>query len=183
MNLIMFSQQVRMARAILNWSIRELAANADLSPDTVIRAEKGDPSVKAAAWGALQITFETEGIEFIENGTILPHTDDFELAFAASPDMPRGIRRIYPEMRIAYVVSYDEQTTVHYDSHEAQQEIKRHLGENEISESNFSKDEKPKYVTYRSSNSDDTATLTYFRYDLPQKFEEHLKSKVLNKPV
>jgi len=91
----LFSKQVRMARAALNWTVRDLAEKADISPDTVIRAEKGDLLVKRSAWGAIQNALENAGIELFENGSVLLHTAMSVEGVKVSPDMPLGVRRIY----------------------------------------------------------------------------------------
>jgi len=57
-----------MARAALGWGVRELAAAAKVSIDTVARFERGD-ELKERTIEALQLTLEAAGIEFIdENG-------------------------------------------------------------------------------------------------------------------
>jgi transcriptional regulator with XRE-family HTH domain len=57
-----------MARAALKLGVRELAAMAEVSPNTVTRVEAG-ASANSATLGALQRALETAGIEFIaENG-------------------------------------------------------------------------------------------------------------------
>ena len=60
--------QVKMARAALGWSVRELAVKAEIAANTVSRYENG-----ADAYGdtllKMQRVFEDAGIEFIdENG-------------------------------------------------------------------------------------------------------------------
>jgi transcriptional regulator with XRE-family HTH domain len=57
-----------MARAALGLGVRELAAAAKVSIDTVARFERGE-ELKARTIEALQQTLETAGVEFIdENG-------------------------------------------------------------------------------------------------------------------
>jgi transcriptional regulator with XRE-family HTH domain len=57
-----------MARAALGLAVRELAAAAKVSTDTVARFERGE-DLKERTIEALQHTFEAAGIEFIdENG-------------------------------------------------------------------------------------------------------------------
>jgi transcriptional regulator with XRE-family HTH domain len=57
-----------MARAALGLGVRELAAAAKMSADTVARFERGE-DLKERTIEALQRTFEAAGIEFIdENG-------------------------------------------------------------------------------------------------------------------
>ncbi|WP_442967799.1 helix-turn-helix domain-containing protein [Rhizobium sp. GR12] len=62
------SIQCRMARAALGWGTRDLARNANVSPDTVARFERGE-NLKSTTVAALRAAFEAEGLEFIaENG-------------------------------------------------------------------------------------------------------------------
>ena len=55
--------QCRMARAALGWGVRELAAAAKVSTDTVARFERGD-ELKERTIDALQHALEAAGIEF-----------------------------------------------------------------------------------------------------------------------
>ncbi|WP_245411894.1 helix-turn-helix domain-containing protein [Phyllobacterium leguminum] len=60
--------QCRMARAALGWGTRDLARNANVSPDTVARFERGE-NLKSTTVAALRAAFEAAGIEFLpENG-------------------------------------------------------------------------------------------------------------------
>ncbi|WP_210282335.1 helix-turn-helix domain-containing protein [Mesorhizobium sp. RMAD-H1] len=64
----MNSIQCRMARAALGWGTRDLARNANVSPDTVARFERGE-ELKSTTVAALRTAFEAGGVEFIpENG-------------------------------------------------------------------------------------------------------------------
>ena len=66
--MIFLSVQCRMARAALGWGVRELAAEAKVSIDTVARFERGE-ELKTRTVEALQRTLEAAGVEFIdENG-------------------------------------------------------------------------------------------------------------------
>jgi transcriptional regulator with XRE-family HTH domain len=68
MVMIMSPVQCRMARAALGLGVRELAAAAKVSTDTVARFERGE-DLKERTIEALQRTFEAAGVEFIdENG-------------------------------------------------------------------------------------------------------------------
>jgi transcriptional regulator with XRE-family HTH domain len=68
MVMIMSPVQCRMARAALGLGVREVAAAAKVSTDTVARFERGE-DLKERTIEALQRTFEAAGIEFIdENG-------------------------------------------------------------------------------------------------------------------
>jgi transcriptional regulator with XRE-family HTH domain len=57
--------QCRMARAALGWGVRELAAAAKVSSDTVARFERGD-ELKERTIDALQRALEAAGIEFTD---------------------------------------------------------------------------------------------------------------------
>jgi DNA-binding XRE family transcriptional regulator len=60
--------QCKMARVALGWGTRELALNANVSPDTIARLERGE-QLKNSTIAAIRTVFEAAGIEFIpENG-------------------------------------------------------------------------------------------------------------------
>ena len=60
--------QCRMARSALGMGVRDLAAAAKVSADTVARFERGD-ELKERTVEALQHALEAAGVEFIdENG-------------------------------------------------------------------------------------------------------------------
>ena len=66
--MIFLPVQCRMARAALGFGVRELAAAAKVSIDTVARFERGE-ELKVRTIEALQRTLEGAGVEFIdENG-------------------------------------------------------------------------------------------------------------------
>jgi len=61
--MIFLPVQCRMARAALGLGVRELAASAKVSTDTVARFERGD-ELKERTIEALQRALETAGVEF-----------------------------------------------------------------------------------------------------------------------
>ena len=63
--MILLPVQSRMARAALGLGVRELAAAAKVSNDTVTRFERGD-ELKERTIEALQRVLEAAGIEFID---------------------------------------------------------------------------------------------------------------------
>jgi transcriptional regulator with XRE-family HTH domain len=66
--MIILPIQSRMARAALGWGVRELAASAKVSVDTVARFERGE-ELKERTIEAIHRALEAEGIVFInENG-------------------------------------------------------------------------------------------------------------------
>ena len=66
--MILLPVQCRMARAALGFGVRELAAAAKVSIDTVARFERG-AELKERTIEALQRALEAAGVEFIrENG-------------------------------------------------------------------------------------------------------------------
>jgi transcriptional regulator with XRE-family HTH domain len=66
--MIFLPVQCRMARAALGLGVRELAASAKVSIDTVARFERGD-ELKERTIEALKRALEGAGVEFIdENG-------------------------------------------------------------------------------------------------------------------
>lgn len=62
------SAQLRAARGLLNWTVRDLAERSGVHRNTVTRIETG-ATEGGHAIGALQTTLEEAGVEFIpENG-------------------------------------------------------------------------------------------------------------------
>jgi transcriptional regulator with XRE-family HTH domain len=59
--------QIRMARAALNWSVRDLATRSEVSASTINRAEASNamPATTRANLQLLRTTFEAAGIEFV----------------------------------------------------------------------------------------------------------------------
>lgn len=57
--------QIRMARAALKWGVRDLAAKAQVSPNTVTRIESGQDA-NASTLAAIQGAIEKAGVVFIE---------------------------------------------------------------------------------------------------------------------
>jgi transcriptional regulator with XRE-family HTH domain len=64
----MNATQCKMARAATGLGVRELAALAEVSPNTVARLERGE-EMRAGTIAAIRIALESAGVEFIpENG-------------------------------------------------------------------------------------------------------------------
>lgn len=64
----MIAVQCKMARAALGLGVRELAALAQTSPDTIARLERGE-ELKSRTVDAIRVALETAGVIFIaENG-------------------------------------------------------------------------------------------------------------------
>jgi transcriptional regulator with XRE-family HTH domain len=63
--MILLPVQCRMARAAIGWGVRELAAAAKVSIDTVARFERGD-ELKERTVEAMQRALEAAGIEFMD---------------------------------------------------------------------------------------------------------------------
>jgi len=59
--------QVKMARAALGWGVRDLAATAEVSVDTVTRLERGEELLPRTL-AAIRAALETAGAEFIAEG-------------------------------------------------------------------------------------------------------------------
>jgi transcriptional regulator with XRE-family HTH domain len=62
---IVLPVQCRMARTALDWGVRDLAAKAEVSPDTVARLERGE-ELREATQEAIRTALERGGVEFIE---------------------------------------------------------------------------------------------------------------------
>ena len=56
--------QVRMGRAAVGWSVRELARNAGVTPNTISRIENGGDAL-ASTMERLQTALEDAGVIFI----------------------------------------------------------------------------------------------------------------------
>jgi len=55
-----------MARIALEWGVRDLAAKADKSPNTIARFERGE-DMRDSTIAQIQRTFEKAGIVFIDS--------------------------------------------------------------------------------------------------------------------
>jgi PAS domain S-box-containing protein len=64
--------QIRAARAILRWSVRDLADNAKISPATIRRLEEVDGSVRDDSIAPICRTFRSAGVEFFAAGNGKP---------------------------------------------------------------------------------------------------------------
>ncbi len=58
-----------MARAALDWGVRQLAENAGVSNDTVVRLEKGE-ALKEATIEKVRAAFEAAGLEFLPSNGV-----------------------------------------------------------------------------------------------------------------
>jgi transcriptional regulator with XRE-family HTH domain len=59
----MSASQCRMARAGIGWTVRELAAAAKMSADTIVRFETGQ-TLRPRTVDAIRATLEAAGVEF-----------------------------------------------------------------------------------------------------------------------
>ena len=67
--MVMTSAQVRMARAALNWTVRELAEAASVHRNTITNIETGKYVGDPETLAAIEIVLKRAGVEFIdENG-------------------------------------------------------------------------------------------------------------------
>ena len=67
----MISEQIKMARAALGWSIEQLADRTEVSSRTIkrIEAQTGSPAATTANLKLIRTTLEEAGIEFIGDPT------------------------------------------------------------------------------------------------------------------
>ena len=79
-----------MARAALNWTVRDLADRAGVSHDTIVRIEGGDQTLKDSTIGKVRAAFEVERIEFTNGNSpgVRIHLPDGS-AFEAPAALPR----------------------------------------------------------------------------------------------
>ena len=61
----MTPEQCRFARSLLNWSVLDLADNADLSTETICGYESGYDEFMESVIASIQVTLEYAGIEFV----------------------------------------------------------------------------------------------------------------------
>ena len=61
--------QARMARAALRWTVLDLASRAKVSPQTIVRLEKGD-ELRERTLEDIRRAFETAGVEFPDDRTV-----------------------------------------------------------------------------------------------------------------
>ena len=61
--------QIRAARALLRWSVHDLAEHCGVSESAISRAEKVDdvPAMQGRNLDAVRAAFEIHGIEFLDN--------------------------------------------------------------------------------------------------------------------
>lgn len=63
------SAQIRAARGLLNWSVRELAEHSGVHRNTITNFETGKSGGDASTLGAIRATLEAAGVIFVdENG-------------------------------------------------------------------------------------------------------------------
>jgi len=68
---ILHPLQLRAARALLNWSVADAVSVIGISSATLNRAERpGSQGVTDVVLNAIRLTYETHGIEFINDGGI-----------------------------------------------------------------------------------------------------------------
>jgi transcriptional regulator with XRE-family HTH domain len=82
--------QVRAARGLLNWSVKELSERTGLAVNTVRRIEavNGAPAVTAANLDLVRTTLEQAGVTFIEPDGMGPG-----VRLSASEPLPKQRRR------------------------------------------------------------------------------------------
>ena len=85
--MIFLPVQCRMARAALGFGVRQLAAAAKVSIDTVARFERGD-ELKERTIDALQRALEAAGVEFTNGGQPGVRLTKAPAALAAEPARP-----------------------------------------------------------------------------------------------
>lgn len=69
--------QIRMARAFLRWSVKDLAESAGVGDSTVKRMEAVDgvPNTQGRNLAAVQECLESEGLEFTADGCVCPPSE------------------------------------------------------------------------------------------------------------
>lgn len=60
----------RAARALLGWSIRDLAAAAGVSPDAIVNLERPHPTARPSTYGKVRQALAAKGVELIAGSTV-----------------------------------------------------------------------------------------------------------------
>jgi transcriptional regulator with XRE-family HTH domain len=81
------SAQIRAARALLNWSARELSQRSAVSQSSIHRAEraKSRPSMREHSLAAIKAALEQHGVEFLSDCGV-------QLVSVQHPDRPADPR-------------------------------------------------------------------------------------------
>lgn len=80
-------EQCRAARALLDWTQRDLASRAKLTPLTIREFERGKSRLKDSTAQLLRMVFETAGVAFIDQNGGGPGV---RLAVSRENDKPKG---------------------------------------------------------------------------------------------
>ncbi|MCX2721961.1 helix-turn-helix domain-containing protein [Roseibium salinum] len=75
----MNAEQARMARALLQMGVREVAAEAGVTPNTISRIENGGDA-KTSTIQAIKAVYEAHGIVFVERGATVQTATVFQKA-------------------------------------------------------------------------------------------------------
>jgi transcriptional regulator with XRE-family HTH domain len=69
---MLYGVQIRAARALLRWSIEDLAEQAGVGSRTIRRAENVDgiPRMRTDTMDSIQLTLERAGVAFVEANSI-----------------------------------------------------------------------------------------------------------------
>lgn len=65
------SAQIRGARGLLNWSVRELAERSGVHRNTITNIETGKSGGEVSSLTAIRSALEEAGVEFLEGGVKL----------------------------------------------------------------------------------------------------------------
>ena len=79
---ILTSAQSKMARAGVDWTVKDLASAADVAPGTIVRLESGDDKIRTRTLRAIRAALEEAGVIFID--------EDDECGAGARLRKPRG---------------------------------------------------------------------------------------------
>jgi transcriptional regulator with XRE-family HTH domain len=87
------SVQIRAARAMLNWSARELSERSGISQSSIHRAERADghPSMHEHSLAAIKAALERYGVEFLgDSGVRLVSAQDIGGEGASDPSSKKS---------------------------------------------------------------------------------------------
>ncbi len=84
-------QQIKAARALLNWTQGDLALHSGVSVPAIARLEQGNGNARADTVHALHQAFETHGIEFYETTGVNLRTEIFKIDILDGADAMQQI--------------------------------------------------------------------------------------------
>jgi transcriptional regulator with XRE-family HTH domain len=110
------NQQVKAARALLDWKQSDLAKAAGISLATLASIEQGTGSPRAATWQAIQQALEIQNIEFTDDPGVRLRREKFKLqileGYESILEIWRDFESILPDNSEIMVAGVDERVWI-----------------------------------------------------------------------